>query len=134
MNNEIVVPVTAWQAEVVQRNRVKITGLMQGGVTPVPVARRVSVPQNGSLGVTARLETADGQLIPLTDSFNVPIFQVGGIVEKTVRANFVDGITQLLVNFPKSGEYVVTQEGLNLHLPEESKLDFENLFISVYEE
>jgi hypothetical protein len=115
-----------------QRYQVKITGLTENGVTQLNVARRVAIPLGASLGVTAQFQTLGGVVTPLNDSFNVPIFQVGGIVEKTVRATFYEGTTQLLVTFPKSGEYVVTKDGLNMHLPEESKLEFEDLFITVY--
>lgn len=83
------------------------------------------------LGVTARFETESGELIQLNDVFAVPIYQVGGVVDQSVGANFIDGIAQLMVTFSKSGEYVVNEHGLNMHLPEGSKLSFDDLYISV---
>ena len=112
-------------------NRVRITGLTKGGVDQIAVARRIIITEGTALGVTARFETAAGDLIQLTDSFAVPIYQVGGIVDQSVGANFIDGIAQLMVTFSKSGEYVVNEQGLNMHLPEGSKLSFDDLFISV---
>lgn len=112
-------------------NRVRITGLTKNGVEQLNLSQRVVISKGTSLGVTARFETAEGVLIPLTDFFGVPIYQLGGTVDQTVGANFVDGTAQLMVEFPHSGEYVVNEQGLNLHLPEDQKLSFDTLYISV---
>lgn len=113
------------------RNKVKIAGLMRNGVNPVALSSRVLISQGESLGVTARFENSAGDLLPLTDTFGMPIYQLGGIVDQTIAVNFIDGTAQLFVTFDKSGEYVVTADGINLHLPDEQKLDFESFYISV---
>lgn len=114
-----------------RRRQVKITGLMKNGITPMPLSSRAIIKQSESLGVTARFQTADGELLLVNDTFGMPIYQLGGIVDQTVAIQFYDGTAQILVDFEKSGEYVVTADGLNLHLPESQKLDFETFYISV---
>lgn len=122
---------TYWSAPLQPRNKVKITGLMKNGLEPIPLASRVIISKGQSLGVTTRFENADGVLLPLTDVFGLPIYELGGGVNKTIEASFFNGVAQLLVQFYESGEYVVTEDGLNLHLPEENKLSFESFYITV---
>jgi hypothetical protein len=110
--------------------RVVIVGLMIDGVTPVPLASRVILIAGQSLGVTVNI-TIDGQALPITDDFAVPISRVHGDVDQTVRASFVDGVAQMLVPFDRSGEYAVTEEWLNYHLPPEQQMDFDSFYISV---
>jgi hypothetical protein len=114
-----------------RRHQVKITGIMKNGITPIPLSNRAVINKSESLGVTARFQTADGELLLINDTFGMPIYQLGGIVEQTIGVQFIDGTAQMLVDFEKSGEYVVTSEGLNLHLPNDQKLDFETFYISV---
>lgn len=112
-------------------NQVKITGIMKNGTVPMPLSNRAVIKEGESLGVTARFQTASGDLLQVTDLYGMPIYQLGGIVAQTVGVQFYDGTAQILVSFPGSGEYVVTAEGLNLHLPEGSKIDFDSFYISV---
>lgn len=121
---------TYWSAPQ-PRNQVKITGIMKNGTLPMPLANRAVIKEGESLGVTARFQTASGELLQVTDLYGMPIYQLGGIVAQTVGVQFYDGTAQILVSFPDSGEYVVTAEGLNLHLPEGSKIDFDSFYISV---
>lgn len=114
-----------------RRHQVKITGLMKNGITPMPLSSRAIINQRESLGVTARFQTANGELLLINDTFGMPIYQLGGVVDQTVAVQFYDGTAQILVDFEKSGEYVVTADGLNLHLPDSQKLDFETFYISV---
>lgn len=120
----------AFQAPaILGRNRVVITGLSVNG--PISLRNRVILQKGQSLGVSVQFQDAEEGIIPITDLFAVPIYQLGGVVAQSVAANFTNGSAEMLVNFPDSGEFVFTEEGLNLHLPEASKVEFTPFYISV---
>lgn len=110
--------------------RVVITGLAINGTQMITPRPRVVLRQGQSLGVTVQIQK-EGQLLPITDSFAVPIGRVGGAVEQTERAEFTGGTANMLIPFNSSGEFEVTQALLNLYLPPEQQMLFDTFNISV---
>lgn len=94
---------------------------------------RLVVPKNGTTEMVLRLETSDGSLIPLTDSFAVPIGVLNGPVADTILLNFEDGVCTFTDTWETSGEFVITEDLINIYLnPEETKFVFKGLAVSVY--
>lgn len=110
--------------------RVIITGLAINGTQQITPRSRVVIRAGQSLGVVAETRQG-GQLVPVTDSFAVPIGRVNGAVETTERAEFIGGIANMLIPFPNPGEFEVTQALLNLYLPPEQQMLFDTFNISV---
>lgn len=113
----------------IQKPRVAIIGLAVDSVAKA-LANRVIIEVGEVLDVTVRFEMG-GQLLPVNDSFAVPISKVREGVEQTKRANFVDGVATMSVTFERSGEFAVLPEWLNLHLPADQQVEFEPFYISV---
>ncbi len=107
-----------------------ITSLSVGGLQPLPVSSRVVIRMGQALRVAVEARR-DGQLLPLNDSFAVPIRRVGGAVEMTERADFSNGAALISVPFMQQGEFEVTQELVNMHLPPEQRMVFSGLNITV---
>jgi hypothetical protein len=112
-----------------ERPQVKITALTKNGAS-IPLTGRVVIKAGQSISVSAQIEL-NGQVIPVSDTFAVPVSRVGGDIDQTIEAVFVDGLAQIDVDFPRSGEYAVLAEWLNLHLPPEQQMNFEPFYISV---
>lgn len=110
--------------------RVVITGLAINGTQQITPRSRVVIRAGQSIGVVAETRQG-GQLVPVSDSFAVPIGRVNGAVETTERAEFVGGIANMLIPFPSAGEFEVTQALLNLYLPPEQQMLFDTFNISV---
>lgn len=108
---------------------IRITGLYSGG-QPLPLSNRALLSAGGSLRVTARAESGDS-VIPMTDSFALPICRVQGGVDQTVLIQFFGGVADFTVDFPRSGEYVVLEDWANMHLPPEKRLSLNPFYISV---
>lgn len=113
-----------------ERRKVVITGLSIGGVQQLTLNPRVVISAGQSLHVQTRI-TIGGQTDDISDYFAVPICRVRGDVDQTVKAHFVNGVAQIIVNFPRSGEYAVLPEWLNMHLPDDQQMDIEPFYISV---
>ncbi len=109
--------------------KVVITGLEVSG-TPATVSSRIIINAGQALTVSASLMAGE-TVLPVTDTFAMPISRVRGDVDQTVRVDFVNGSANFTVNFPRSGEYAVLPEWLNMHLPPEQQMDFEAFYISV---
>lgn len=110
--------------------RVLITGLSINGTQQITPRSRVVLRAGQSLGVVAETRQG-GQVVPVTDSFALPIGRVNGAVETTERAEFIGGIANMLIPFPSAGEFEVTQALLNLYLPLEQQMLFDTFNISV---
>lgn len=109
--------------------KVVIVGLSVGG-NAVALSSRIIISAGQSLSVTAR-SMAGNTVLPVTDTFAMPISRVRGDVDQTVRVDFVNGEANFAVSFPRSGEYAVLPEWLNMHLPVDQQLEFEPFYISV---
>lgn len=108
---------------------VVITSLSVSG-QQTPLSSRVILSAGQSVAVTARIE-AGGLVLPKTDRFAVPICRVRGDVDQTVNVQFYGGVAEFSVQFPRSGEYAVLPEWLNMHLPADQQLAFQPFYISV---
>lgn len=117
-------PATQPQPEVV------IVGLAINGTQQITVENRVIISAGQSLAVVSRI-VAGGQVMPVTDTFAVPISRVRGDVDQTVRVQFINGEANFSVAFPRSGEYAVLPEWLNMYLPADKQLAFQPFYISV---
>ena len=81
--------------------------------------------------MTVEFQDSDGNVLPLNDSFAMPVNRVGGVNYKTVKMTFVDGVCNKSIAWPDAGEFEITKEMINLHL--EDELDFDGFNISVME-
>ena len=70
---------------------------------------------------------------PITDTFAVPLAGLFGAQGKTFIFEFVDGVAEREVVFDASGEWIVTEEQINAHLPAEQRFSFPGLNISIGE-
>ena len=93
--------------------------------------KRALVYVGDTTDVTIEFQDPDGNLIPLNDTFAMPVNRVGGVNYKTVKMTFVDGVCYKSIAWPDAGEFEITKEMINLHL--EYELDFDGFNISVME-
>ena len=96
-------------------------------------AKRALVEVGNSLTVTVEIRDADDNLLPVTDSFAMPVGRVGGANYRTLMMNFVDGVCSKTTTWNDAGEFEVTESMINVHLDENSKLEFSGFNISVAE-
>lgn len=101
-------------------------GAMSVTVNGVSASRHVAV-----VGVADnyRIECS----LPITDSFAVPLAGLIGANGKTLMFNFLDGVAERDFAFSESGEWEVTEQQINKHLPEGQHFEFSGLHISVGE-
>ena len=102
-------------------------------VIPVPpqiyaldLSLTCTTPQQGintAFDVTAILSVhGTTQVAPITDTFAVPIMDSLGAIVMVKAVSFVDGVANPQITFPKSGYYVITNDGINVKLPDGSKI------------
>jgi len=96
-------------------------------------SKRALVEVGNSLTVTAEIREADGNVLPVTDSFAMPVGRVSGSNYRTLMMNFVDGVCSKTTKWNDAGEFEVTEKMINMHLDESEKLEFEGFNISVAE-
>ena len=95
--------------------------------------KRALVEVGSSLTVTAEIRDADDNLLPISDSFAMPVGRVGGVNYRTLMMNFVDGVCVKVTTWNDAGEFEVNEIMINMHLDENSKLEFSGFNISVAE-
>ena len=95
--------------------------------------KRALVEVGNSLTVTAEIRDADDNVLPVTDSFAMPVGRVGGVNYRTLMMNFGNGICNKTTTWNDAGEFEVTEDMINMHLDENSKLEFSGFNISVAE-
>lgn len=101
-------------------------------VVTSPVSNRAIVSQGGNVDLTVEIRQGES-VATVTDDFAMPIKRVGGAVERTVLVSFVDGVCSKSIAFNDSGEFEVSQELVNMHLPSDSHFVFDGFYISVVE-
>lgn len=94
-------------------------------------SKRALVDIGGTTNVTVEFQDYDGNVLPLSDSFAVPVGRVGAGNYRTLMMTFVDGVCSKTVQWNDSGEFEITGDMVNMHL--EDKLDFDGFNISVME-
>lgn len=88
---------------------------------------------NESSNIHIKIVDTNGDVIPITETFTVPIKRVSGAIERTIRISIENGESHITINWPNSGEFLVTKDLVNMHLPIDQQFDFDGLKISVYE-
>lgn len=90
--------------------------------TSVPSLAEVTCPVGTTLTFTAELRIA-GQVVPLSDSFRMPIRSRDGR-ERVLLADMANGILTILVPLRESGAWSVTESIVNESLPAEKQMSF----------
>lgn len=101
--------------------------------TPAATNNRVTVAEGTTVSLSIEVRDSDGNVLPLSDTFAVPVRRIGGAVERTVGISFTDGVASKDITWPSSGEFEITKDLINMHLPPEQHFKFERLVFSVYE-
>lgn len=101
-------------------------------VVTSPSSNRAVITQGGSVDLTVEIRQGES-VLPINDSFAMPIRRVYGAVERTVMMEFIDGVCSKSIAFNDSGEFEVSHELVNMHLPEDSQFEFDGFYISVVE-
>lgn len=96
-------------------------------------SKRAVLVKGTDLTVTVEIRDGNGSLIPVTDSFAMPIGRLGGTNYRTLLMEFVDGVCEKTSTWLDAGEFEVTPDMINIHLPPEQQLEFSGFNISVVE-
>ncbi|QDQ28251.1 hypothetical protein FNU76_18905 [Chitinimonas arctica] len=94
----------------------------------------VICPQGATLSFTAELRGEDGAVLPLSDSFRLPILQQGGR-EGLLLATMVEGIVTVTAPFTVPGDdgaWHVDEAAINAGLPEAAQMRFAGMVVSVF--
>lgn len=94
-------------------------------------SKRALVDVGGTTDVIVEFQDSDGNVLPINDSFAVPVGRVGGANYKTIKMTFTGGVCNKSITWPDAGEFEITGDMVNMHL--EDKLDFDGFNISVME-
>ena len=92
----------------------------------------VTCPVGSVLTVSASLQDAGGNVIPLSDSFRMPIVSRDGR-EKVLLARMEAGVITITAPMRESGVWKVIEARINEGLPEGAKMRFAGLTIFVVE-
>jgi hypothetical protein len=94
---------------------------------------RLVIPKGGVTELTFELHDTNGNKLPVTDNFAVPIGILNGAVADTLLLSFVDGVGSLTETWNTSGEFVITKELLNTYIDNTQVMyDFRGMVFSVY--
>lgn len=95
-------------------------------------AREVTAPVGATLTCAAEMQM-QGQRVPLSQTFRVPIVSRDGSRERVVLAQMVDGQITFRVGLDESRVWLLTQDRLNSALPPESHVRFEDFVVYAVE-
>lgn len=113
--------------------RTDLSGLMVLKVNTDAPSRLV-VPQGGSTTLTITITKEDGSKVIVNDTFAVPVKEIGGNIVRTLGITFIEGVAEnLTIQWPKSGEYEINENMLNLHMNNNVWFKFGRIIFSVYE-
>ena len=112
----------SWTEEI-KRNKIVVTSHN----------KRLLVEVGGSPEVTIEFRDGNDNLIPINDSFAMPVARLGGTNYRTLLMPFVDGVCSKTAQWNDAGEFEITKEMINMHLDESERLDFDGFNISVAE-
>ncbi|QDQ25279.1 hypothetical protein FNU76_02320 [Chitinimonas arctica] len=94
----------------------------------------VICPQGATLSFTAELRGEDSAVLPLSDSFRLPIRQQGGR-DGLLLATLVEGIVTVSAPFTVPGDdgtWLVDEAAINAGLPEAAQMRFAGMTVSVF--
>ena len=127
----------AWQAPAApQRPRIVITSITADPphdelLMVAADLREATLPVGATLVVDAELR-AGGALLPLTDSFRLPLVSTDGR-ERVLLARMQDGRVTLRVPMTDSRIWRITETQINSALPEAAQMGFDGLTLYVVE-
>jgi len=99
---------TASDAAAAQAEHDKLSAETHLEITAPSLTAAIGAPVNFS----ATLKDGHGVVIPLTQTFAVPI-ESNGAVSRIKGVNFVNGVANVSITFDRSGYYQVTEAGIN---------------------
>lgn len=100
--------------------------------TLVQSVGEVTCAAGATLTFTAELRGADGQPLPVSDVFRLPIRARDGR-EKVLLATMVDGVVTITAPMRESGVWSATAAGVNEALPDAAKMSFAGATVYVCE-
>lgn len=113
-----------------------VTGIVadadHAGSTLVSDMTSVTCPMGATLTVSAELRDHTGNVLPLSDSFRMPLRARDGR-EKVILAHVENGIATINAPMRESGVWIVSDESINKGLPSEMKMAFAGMTIYVFE-
>ena len=92
----------------------------------------VTCPVGAVLQISAELRGAHGQVLPLSDSFRMPMRSRDGR-ERVLLAHMTEGLLQIQVPLRESGVWSVTQDTVNEALPAEAHMRFAGMQVFAIE-
>ena len=95
--------------------------------------RRAVTLKGGELSVDMEIRDSSGALVDVSDNFAMPVGRVGGGNYTTILLPFTNGKCSRSYTWNDAGEFEVTESMINMHLDENSKLEFSGFNISVAE-
>jgi len=93
------------------------------GAVIAPGFADITVPVGSTLGFTAELRDSEDAVLPVDDTFRMPIRSRDGR-ERVVLAGMVQGVITFSVTFTESRVWEVTQDVINADLPAEAHMRF----------
>ena len=92
----------------------------------------VTCPAGATLTFIAELRGPNGQVLPISDAFRMPIRSRDGR-EKVLIATMVEGVITILVPLRESGAWSVTEATVNEALPADRQMRFAGVQVYVVE-
>lgn len=90
----------------------------------------ITCKSGSTINVTAEIKK-DGDIVPLTDSFKMPLIASDGR-ERIVLAKFINGIANISSTLSEAGFWAITEEAINKGFAEEDQFAFKGLKINTY--
>lgn len=110
---------------------VNIINITIDGVQRSNVSRHTFLKGSKTV-IDFELQDVNGNKLPITDAFSVPIQQLKGAVIDSVELRFVNGSATLTETWRNSGEFVITEELINTYIDNATTLfKFDGLAFSV---
>ena len=104
---------TAAQAAAAAALAAKLSAEVHLSVTATPASAAVGAP----ISFLATLKDGHGNMLPISETFAVPIQDATGAVVRVKSIPMVSGAATVSLSFPASGYYQITQQCLNAKLP-----------------
>lgn len=95
---------------------------------------RLKVPVDSVTRLTVQLHDEEGNLVPINEHMALPVEGRFGAPGRTLSVSFIQGEAVVQTSWITSGEWLVSQQAMNMHL-DNSKIEylFQDLSISVHE-
>ena len=77
---------------------------------------RLKLPVNAVTELVIELQDSDGNILAVDEHFALPLTGVIGQAGRTIGADFNQGIAQLVIAWPQSGEWQISEESINMYI------------------